>query len=853
MKGLEATAESAKEAGISFSQLLGFISAGVGATGQSGTAVGNTVKTMIQEMANPEIQQKMRGQGIEVTRGGLGLKEMPEIFQQMFVAYEKMSEAERRSMLFNVAGRQNATRMAGILDNYVQSQIIAIQAQLNLNAAEQENEKIMQSLSAQTAAMVAEWDKFVKIQGNHGPMQALTGMATALKSLLTLVNAPGMNILVSLLGGVALAAGAKFAITGIGMNMQSTAMAGVKGGLAASTLRALGNDIEALALIMLETAETGQLRFANALQNIGLGGTKAAQGLLQTGLAAKAAGIGFAVLVDVLLPLFDIAIVVHDVNALVAAFKGLDFISVRDVYSGRSGAAKDSAALYRTAYDVLSDPDSSQQAKDAISSQLKSGLGVDVGAPGGVNNLQALAAAQDAESAKNAQLAIQEQKNSVSQQQVIVDRLKLKAQFDQHGNFGVTGTVDRGLELWSLMDIIGLGGNPQSDLEIANKELTERRQKEMEMIRDLALQEHPSGQGFVETETAKGLPGARIGTLSSGIGGIYGTMGTRTALDEHHRELARLQSDMEMKQAAFDSLMGRNKDIETLPGAQAQFAARAAQQSLIEANIAYQAQNSPQIEAQRRQQTEMTARFGWGTAAVGAQGIGFTEGEQMAQRDRGGSKLAAELEMAGRITEAHAVEIGLIENKQKALEKIYELEQQRANLAIKVNQEYARSLLTSSPSQLLEKLAVGQLSRNGMTAGSFFAMTGSAREDFMRRPGNTEEERVARRSENDLLRMFPGGHGSDTWARNAVNSSFSQKHYANMFGKQEAPDLGLAGAMAGHISDFGNHIARFGSWVNALLRQNGMTQTSSVGTRGFKSPNFIPSNEVVAAGATYKF
>ena len=357
IKGLEATAESAKGAGISFSQLLGRVSAGVGATGQSGTAVGNTIKTMIQEMANPEIQQKMRNQSnIEVTQGGYGLKSMPKIFEEMFMAYERMNEAEKRTMLFNTAV-ENATRMAAILDNYVQSQIVAIQSQLHLNAAEEENAKIMATLKAQTGAMVAEWDKFVKIQGDHGPMQALTGMATALKNLLALVNTPGINVLATLLGAGGLALGARMAITGVGMNMEKSELAGMKGGLAASTLRALSGDVKAFGVIANEVAVGGFWKLESQMRRFGSGSLTAAAGIGQLSFSLKALGMTAAVAMDVLLPLVILAEGMTIFNKISSHFgEHPADVSNIDIIGGQAGAARDSASLLGAAAQVLSNP-----------------------------------------------------------------------------------------------------------------------------------------------------------------------------------------------------------------------------------------------------------------------------------------------------------------------------------------------------------------------------------------------------------------------------------------------------------------------------------------------------------------
>ena len=801
MKGLEATAESAKQAGISFSQLLGFVSAGVGATGQSGTSVGNTIKTMIQEMANPEIQAKLRNQsGIEVTQGGFGLKDMPQIFQEMFEAYERMGEAEKRTMLFNTAGRQNATRMAAILDNYVQSQVIAIQAQLNLNSAQEENEKIMATLKAQTAGLVAEWDRFVKIQSDHGPTAALTGMAEAFKNLLRVVNAPGVSTLVALMGGAVIAGGARSLITGVGMNLEKSAALGQKGGLGASTLRALVGDYEALKVVMAETAQIGTERLYGALTMVGMGGTKAAAGLLETTAATRALGFAFATLLDIALPIAAIAIWVHDINKI---GKWYDHpapdTSQVDAYSGQAGAARDKATLLNTAEAVLSNPNVSDSKKATLIKQLQA-IGVDASGPNGLANLRSNAMSQKAFSADYEESAIAEQARVIAEAQSDLDQTT--ALF----NAGKGGTSFKSVLLGqyrtgSLLGDLGYG-KTQEDVDAKNKTLMEAKQRyqEMEMAKlDRAIE---MGPGFWKVQAQEGMMGGRLGALSGGMSDIFNTMGTASPLDQYHRQLAGLAADTNMKQSALESLQGLatgksggellilNKQIED------------AQRDLIQSRIAFESQNTPQMEAMRRQQTENEMGSRFATAKFGSMAVGLTEGEQMANQQQAAKDYMKSTEgKTMSANEAQQFRISLLNNELTAQEKILELEKERHNLQLQAQRDYARSLLTDSPEKLLEKLAVGQLSKGGkMSAGSFFSLTGSAREDYMRMPGNTEAERMARRSQNALEGAFGGMPMPRTMGSIANRGTTSAADYMGIYGPHEAPDIRINAAILGVVS-----------------------------------------------------
>jgi hypothetical protein len=700
--------------------------------------------------------------------------------------------------------------MAAILDNYVQSQIIAVQAQLNLNAAQQENEKIMATLKAQTAAMVAEWDKFVKIQGDHGPMAALTGMATALKNLLSLMNAPGINILVALLGAGVLATGAKMAITGIGMNMAKTELSGMKGGLAASTLRALSGDLAAAGLIATNVAEGGFLKMVTQLDRIGMSSLVAQRGMVDFTSTMKAAGIAFAVFSDIVLPLAILAEGMSLFNTASTYFNHpAPNISQVDAYGGQAGAARDRAALDDTVASVLADPNVPQSRKDTLLKSM-SGLGV------GASNIR-----QDA--AANRRLASIYSDAQIKEQQRVTE--EYQQDLAQH-----TGWANKG-SLWHWKST-----GAEKMLE-DQKNIAESQGKTLEMQRAQLEADAPMGPGYAGTEIAKGTPGARIAALSSAIGGIYGTMGTGSPLADHHRKLAELQSDRDMKKSAFDQInaaSGYPKDASTLEGSINKAAWTAAQQAYIQAGTAYNAESGYASEGLSRKQTMLGGQARYAKADFSSLATGHTEGERMAHQDKEGANLAAFYRSHQEIAGALQIEVELTENKLKAQEKILELDKEIKNTQIEINREYARSLLTSSPSQLLEKLAVGQLSRGGrMSAGSFFSMTTSAREDYLKMPGHTEQERVLNRSRNALVNQFGRGNASSI-GQAMLNGAPSQGAYHRLFGEMHAPDLGLIQSLA--VTATNVHI------VAQTVTVSGPAAPTPQGpSNGFNNPKFLPS------------
>ena len=176
LTGLSRTAAAAKQAGLPLAELQGILAATIGSTGQSGANIGNALKSVTLALSNPALQEKLRTQfRFETTKGGEDIKGMSELLGDLYVRYMKLNDAQRQSLLFSVAGRTQANRLAAMMTSYVQAQTLAINAQLNLNNAEEENTKITGTLKAQLAGVAAEWERFVVIQSNHGPVKVAGG------------------------------------------------------------------------------------------------------------------------------------------------------------------------------------------------------------------------------------------------------------------------------------------------------------------------------------------------------------------------------------------------------------------------------------------------------------------------------------------------------------------------------------------------------------------------------------------------------------------------------------------------------------------------------------------------------
>ena len=216
LDGVARSASIARQAGLSLADLIGIVGSAIGTSGQTGAVIGTATKSIIGHVANASNQQTLRDYGIEPTNGEGEAKKFSEVLADIFVKYQQLNRAERQSLLFGVAGTNQASRLATMLDSYVKGQVLAIEAQLNLNSAEKENALIVETLRSQYAGLVSEFDRFANLQAQNGIGDGLGEVAKLLKNVLSLINA--VPSLATVAAGALAMVGARLALTGAAMD-----------------------------------------------------------------------------------------------------------------------------------------------------------------------------------------------------------------------------------------------------------------------------------------------------------------------------------------------------------------------------------------------------------------------------------------------------------------------------------------------------------------------------------------------------------------------------------------------------------------------------------------------------------
>ena len=245
LTGLTRVAAVAKQAGLPLAELQGLLGATIGGTAQSGANIGNMMKSVILALSNPELQDKLRLRfRFEATTGGEGIKGMSAMLSDVFVKFNQLNGAQRQSFLFSTAGRTQASRLEAMLEGYVKAQYLAVNAQLHLGTAERENALIVASLKKQVEGLSAEWEKFIFIQGNRGPVQAMEALSTSLRNVLKLMSTPAGSWLTTGVMGLLAAGGIKSLMAGMSLK-SGGGMIGSAGGHIAKGVESLNTSMTA--------------------------------------------------------------------------------------------------------------------------------------------------------------------------------------------------------------------------------------------------------------------------------------------------------------------------------------------------------------------------------------------------------------------------------------------------------------------------------------------------------------------------------------------------------------------------------------------------------------------------------
>lgn len=174
LEGIVRVAGVARQAGLDLRDVEGMIAAVTGATGRPGQEAGNALRFVVTRLSTPEIGAKLKENfDIDLTDANGDLKKMSDIFKQLAEVFPTLNNYQRQHFLKLTAGSRQTARMALIMDQYRQSQILAAEASLDVSSAYEENEKILSSLQSRVDSLKSSWTQLFTTMGDAGALERI--------------------------------------------------------------------------------------------------------------------------------------------------------------------------------------------------------------------------------------------------------------------------------------------------------------------------------------------------------------------------------------------------------------------------------------------------------------------------------------------------------------------------------------------------------------------------------------------------------------------------------------------------------------------------------------------------------
>lgn len=185
LEGLSRVAPLAKQAGISLNELAAFEAVISGRSARPGSEAGNALKALLSRFEKPQVQTAIGAVGVSLTDNSGEFRNRSEVIRDLYIAYQKLGQAEREELLVKLAGTQQASRIQSLFDGYLESQDLAIRANRDLGRAERENLAVRETLSSQLGTLKTRWEQFWVAGSGAGQAAGVQGAITDTTKLLS--------------------------------------------------------------------------------------------------------------------------------------------------------------------------------------------------------------------------------------------------------------------------------------------------------------------------------------------------------------------------------------------------------------------------------------------------------------------------------------------------------------------------------------------------------------------------------------------------------------------------------------------------------------------------------------------
>jgi TP901 family phage tail tape measure protein len=186
--GIRKAAASAKTFGVDINELTGYIAAVGSTTRESGSVIGNGLKTIFSRMTTlDDAVGALNSVGVSVKDLAGNVRPVSDIMSDLAGKWSSLSDEQRQNTSVSVAGRFQLTRFLALMNNFSIAQSATATAVNSSGSAMKEQAKYANSLEARINRLDTAWNKFTLAMGKAFLTDSLVGGIETLNSLATTV------------------------------------------------------------------------------------------------------------------------------------------------------------------------------------------------------------------------------------------------------------------------------------------------------------------------------------------------------------------------------------------------------------------------------------------------------------------------------------------------------------------------------------------------------------------------------------------------------------------------------------------------------------------------------------------
>ncbi|ASA21817.1 phage tail tape measure protein [Paenibacillus donghaensis] len=175
--GMQKAGATAKQFGVEMDTLLGYETAIMSATRESGSVVGNSLRTIFSRITTMDkAEDTLKSVGVSIRGLSGDVKPVQDILTDLQSKWSTLSNEQQQNIGVTLAGRNQLNKFLALLSNWNTGLEATEEALHSQGSAVSENAKYMQSLESRTNIMKASWQELALTMGSAVITDSLVGL-----------------------------------------------------------------------------------------------------------------------------------------------------------------------------------------------------------------------------------------------------------------------------------------------------------------------------------------------------------------------------------------------------------------------------------------------------------------------------------------------------------------------------------------------------------------------------------------------------------------------------------------------------------------------------------------------------